>query len=122
MPLQALRPCKLVGCPNLTRNTYCDLHKREQRNNYYDKNRPTATQRGYNYKWTQQRTKYLRNNPLCVRCAEKDLITIATVVDHIVPHKGDMDLFWDESNWQSLCKRCHDIKTATEDGGFGHRG
>ena len=35
-------------------------------------------------------------------------------------NKGDYDLFWDEANHQALCKRCHDIKTATEDGGFGN--
>lgn len=43
----------------------------------------------------------------------------ATVVDHITPHKGDKALFWQRANWQPLCKRCHDIKTAIEDGGFG---
>ncbi|WP_390622926.1 HNH endonuclease [Ralstonia syzygii] len=42
----------------------------------------------------------------------------ATVVDHIVPHKGDQHLFWRRSNWQALCKACHDRKTAREDGGF----
>jgi 5-methylcytosine-specific restriction protein A len=30
-------------------------------------------------------------------------------------------LFWDSKNWQSLCKHHHDVKTATEDGGFGRR-
>jgi 5-methylcytosine-specific restriction protein A len=45
--------------------------------------------------------------------------TAANVVDHIKPHKGDQALFWCRDNWQSLCKRCHDYKTATEDGGFG---
>ena len=39
----------------------------------------------------------------------------ATVVDHVTPHRGDKKLFWDESNWQALCKRCHDKKTMTED-------
>ena len=39
----------------------------------------------------------------------------ATVVDHITPHRGDKKLFWDEDNWQPLCKRCHDKKTMTED-------
>ena len=34
-----------------------------------------------------------------------------TVVDHIVPHRGDARLFWDEDNWQPLCKSCHDRKT-----------
>jgi len=39
----------------------------------------------------------------------------ATVVDHIIPHRGDARLMWDESNYQALCKRCHDKKTWTED-------
>ena len=34
-----------------------------------------------------------------------------TLVDHIVPHRGDQALFWDEQNWQPLCKSCHDKKT-----------
>jgi 5-methylcytosine-specific restriction protein A len=44
-------------------------------------------------------------------------ITPATVIDHITPHRGDRALFWQSSNWQALCKPCHDRKTATEDGG-----
>jgi 5-methylcytosine-specific restriction protein A len=43
----------------------------------------------------------------------------ANVVDHVVPHRGNYDLFWDEGNWQSLCEECHNTKTAAEDGGFG---
>jgi len=41
--------------------------------------------------------------------------TKATDVDHIVPHRGDQRLFWDESNWQALCHRHHSIKTRSED-------
>ncbi|MGM9590559.1 MAG: HNH endonuclease signature motif containing protein, partial [Faecousia sp.] len=40
-------------------------------------------------------------------------LTPATVVDHIIPHRGDRKLFWDESNWQPLCKDCHNRKTGT---------
>ena len=46
---------------------------------------------------------------------------MATDVDHIVPHRGDARLLYDENNLQSLCKSCHSRKTATEDGGFGNR-
>ena len=38
----------------------------------------------------------------------------ATVVDHIVPHRGNEQLMWDENNWQDLCKQCHDKKTGNE--------
>jgi 5-methylcytosine-specific restriction endonuclease McrA len=45
--------------------------------------------------------------------------TAAAVVDHIVPQKGYSLLFWNESNWQSLCRRCRNRKTATTDGRWG---
>lgn len=34
-------------------------------------------------------------------------LTPATVVDHVIPHRGDRKLFWDSSNWQPLCVECH---------------
>lgn len=47
------------------------------------------------------------------------MVRAATEVDHIIPHRGDQQLFWDTNNWQGLCKPCHSRKTAQEDGGFG---
>jgi 5-methylcytosine-specific restriction enzyme A len=41
-------------------------------------------------------------------CAQHAHVTIATVVDHIRPHKGDPRLFWNSTNLQSLCKKHHD--------------
>ena len=49
------------------------------------------------------------------RQCQGDRLVPATVVDHIKPHRGDAKLFWDETNWQPLCKSCHDHKTMTED-------
>ncbi|WP_460274261.1 HNH endonuclease signature motif containing protein [Celeribacter sp. ULVN23_4] len=48
--------------------------------------------------------------PVCVRCGAP-----ATVVDHIIPHKGDDRLFWDKTNWQALCKPCHDRQKQREE-------
>lgn len=70
--------------------------------------------------WRQARLVHLAQYPLCVHCEEQAGVTLATDVDHIIPHRGNYDLFWDRNNWQSLCKSCHSRKTATEDGGFGH--
>ena len=47
----------------------------------------------------------------CAECMKQGNLTPATVVDHIIPHRGDMKLFWDESNWQALCESCHNQKT-----------
>lgn len=67
----------------------------------------TSTERGYGYRWQKARNRFLRNNPLCVYCKAIGRVEVATVVDHIIPHKGDQLVFWDESNWQSLCSNCH---------------
>ena len=83
--------------------------------------RQTSHQRGYGYRWQQARAGYLRKHPLCVHCQVKGRVTIATDLDHIEPHKGDMAKFWDFGNVQGLCKPCHSRKTAAEDGGFGNK-
>ena len=49
---------------------------------------------------------------MCDECKGKAVA--AQVVDHIIPHRGDETLFWDERNWQSLAKNCHDAKTWRE--------
>ena len=61
----------------------------------------------YTYRWQQAREGSLRKHPLCVRCDQGGMIQAACIVDHVIPHRGDMVLFWDRSNWQSLCGPCH---------------
>lgn len=85
-----------------------------------EQERLSSTKRGYGYRWQQARAGYLAKHPLCVICKAKGLIEPATDLDHIIPHKGDMELFWDRTNWQGLCGSCHSEKTAKEDGGFGN--
>jgi 5-methylcytosine-specific restriction protein A len=71
---------------------------------------------GFNYsskRWKKVREIFIRQHPLCVACTEKELIVQASVVDHIVPiSKGGSP--WSFSNFQSLCKSCHDSKSAKE--------
>ena len=68
----------------------------------------SSTERGYTWAWTKARNAYLKDNPLCVYCGQDGRITAANVVNHKVPHRGDQELFWNEENWESLCKRHHD--------------
>lgn len=35
--------------------------------------------------------------------------------DHIVSHKGNRSLFWDEANVQTLCKPCHNGAKQSEE-------
>ncbi len=82
--------------------------------------RPSACRRGYDARWRKLRISHLRAHPLCEACARVGIMRDACVVDHIVPHRGDTRKLYDAGNLQSLCKRCHDRKTATQDGAFGH--
>lgn len=84
-----------------------------------DDKRGSSTQRGYGHKWRKARERHLKQEPCCRICRANGVVTAADVVDHIVPHKGNKKLFWNSSNWQSLCTSCHNSKTAREDGGFG---
>ncbi len=47
----------------------------------------------------EERAAFLKLNP---RCARPGCGAPATLVDHIIPHKGDQRLFWSRSNWQPL--------------------
>lgn len=74
--------------------------------------------RMYDSKWQRARLAFLRENPLCVFCKALGRDVSATVVDHIEPHRNNWSLFWSRSNWQALCKPCHDgTKQAIEKGG-----
>ena len=115
-PQKAKRPCLSSGCKDFASNKgYCDKH--QSRVKQRDRDRGTAHQRGYDAEWKKHRDQFLLEHPLCVECRRKGYVMPATVVDHIIPHKGDKDLFWNKSNWQPLCETHHNIKTASEDRG-----
>lgn len=57
-------------------------------------------------RWRRIARHQKRTEPLCRMCKAKGIITIATEADHVVPHKGDPQLFWNGA-LQSLCHLCH---------------
>ncbi len=63
--------------------------------------------------WRKVAKLHKQLNPLCVMCEQAGRITPATVTDHPIPiNEGGSK--WDWDNLQSLCDRCHAIKSATE--------
>lgn len=93
---------------------YCPVHELEHRreaDREYNKKRPSRSKRGYTRKWYALRALHLRQNPWCISCLKEGKHTEAVELDHIIPHKGDMGLFWDKGNWQGLCVSCHSKKT-----------
>jgi len=119
-PFAPKHPCTYPGCSTLvaSRSSRCEKHLAQERN-VEESRRGSANSRGYGSRWRAERKRFLELNPLCVECHRMRRLTAATVVDHIVPHKGDPALFWNQSNWQVLCRRCHNRKTAVSDGRWG---
>jgi len=73
----------------------------------------SSTAMGYNYKWQKARERHLQKEPLCRACAAEGRLNAFDLhVDHIVPHRGNQELFWSSSNWQTLCASHHSQKTA----------
>lgn len=108
MPNKPLRPCKYPGCPELVASGYCAAHERPRA---YD--RDPKRQRLYSSSWKKRRLNHLAKHPWCEECLDKCIYTEATDVHHVVPHRGDIKIFW-SSPLQSLCHACHSRITATE--------
>jgi len=79
----------------------------KERERRWDKARPSAAKRGYTDQWRKMSKAFLGKHPLCKMCESHGQLTEAKEVDHIIPHRGNMTLFWDQSNWQGLCSNCH---------------
>jgi len=110
--------CAEQGCGVLVPSGRCPKHVDRSHSV-----KGTARQRGYSSRWDRLAHAFRKQYPLCgmrphnmepvmSRCHEHGIHTVATCVDHVVPHRGDLHLMWDEDNWQSLCSACHMIKTA----------
>lgn len=108
MPYKPRNPCRHPGCHALTYNRYCEAHISNYR-------RDSASKRGRGSKWQRLSSRYLREHPLCAECQRHGRLTAASVVDHIIPHRGNDKLMWTESNWAASCKPCHDRKTGRYD-------
>ena len=65
--------------------------------------------------WKKASRAFRALHPLCAECERQGVVRAGTEVDHIVPHRGDYERFWDsENNWQVLCGACHSRKSAGE--------
>lgn len=60
-----------------------------------------------NKRWRDKRKAQLREHPLCEMCEEAGRATVASIADHVEPHRGDEEKFWSGA-LQSLCPPCHD--------------
>ena len=111
--------CITPGCHNMVtkrdHSNYC--HRcREIRRGERERERGQNSGRGEYAKksWKDLRKSKLLRDPLCEECQRVGRTALASKVDHIVPHRGDLQLFYDWDNLQSLCESCHNRKSAQE--------
>ncbi len=65
--------------------------------------------------WKLLRSSQLASQPTCEYCEAQGYLTQASVVDHIIAHKGDDILFHDPENLRSLCMKHHDATKQREE-------
>lgn len=97
------RYCQQPGCRERVIAGYCAEHARTVR--------PDDDVRHW---YMTKAWSLLREDVLIAAdyaCRECGQIALTLDVDHIIPHGGDWFLFWDRSNLQALCIRCHSRKT-----------
>jgi 5-methylcytosine-specific restriction protein A len=111
------KQCTYPGCPEIVVSGRCKKHQKIKNKEKYI-SRDKTYQHMYNYRWNKYSAARLRSHPLCAECLKRGKTTRATVTDHVVPHKGRVEIFWDKTNHQSLCETCHNKKTYKE-GAFG---
>lgn len=64
--------------------------------------------------WRRLRDAHLASEPLCRLCAAQGRTEPAVLVDHVVPITEAWARRLDDANLQSLCRLCHDRKTAAD--------
>jgi len=105
MPFRFRKPCSYQGCPNLTKERYCDEHKHLEVNHKTYYHREVDSNIRYGNKWTKVRRLYVRHHPLCEMCLKEGKFIPVEEVHHIIPlSQGGTNDF---SNLMSLCQSCH---------------
>ena len=129
MTTRPKKPCRNKFCRHTTnsKSGFCSecepkykVKEKAIRKCYDTRRNPTVKKWQNSKRYITARKIFKSEMIFCRKCSTVKRPVIGNILDHITPHKGDYRLFWDQTNWQLLCKRCHDVKTATEDGGFGN--
>ena len=121
------RICQYSGCNEMAEpgHTYCAKHLVESQKKHKEwlqnhNNKPfenaIRTNNYNNAEWRNLRLEVLeRDNNQCCQCgATATESGFPLEIHHIIPPKGNRDLFFDIGNCVTLCKRCHAQITQAE--------
>ena len=100
MPRKPLQPCAHPGCPNLSDERYCELHRKE-----HEYKRNPESNKKYGRAWKRIRDKYIKEHPLCEMCEKEGRLVPAEEIHHILPvSRGGTH---SRDNLMALCRSCH---------------
>lgn len=148
MPTAPLQPCSHQPCRNTVTHGACAEHRRAK-HRMIDDRRGTAKERGYDVAYRKIRVLIFdRDHWTCMDCGWRpellvecervglDQPDIAVILDylakaqqtgerhlhcdHVIPIADAPDMRLSAGNLATRCSTCHAVKTAREDGGFGH--
>lgn len=106
MPYRPKTTCQHIGCTALGTGGWCERHRPKPIDN-----RPTARERGYDWKWYRFAHRFMcrPENRWCARCKEQGRHVRAEVADHVVPVWAG-GAHCDAENTQPLCRSCNRLK------------
>jgi 5-methylcytosine-specific restriction protein A len=105
VPHKPKKPCSYPGCPNLTDETYCEVHKNMVAKQYNKFQRSPDHAKKYGRGWKRIRDRYVKAHPLCERCLAEGRMTPVEEVHHILSvNRGGTN---EDVNLMSVCKSCH---------------
>jgi 5-methylcytosine-specific restriction protein A len=110
MPMKPSKICVTPGCSVRVTAGHCAQHQQQLAGDRFNVGPTSYDQQRYR----RARRRFLAAHPLCVDCKAQGVIEPATELDHILPHRGDVLLFWSTSNWAGRCTRHHREKTWRE--------
>jgi 5-methylcytosine-specific restriction protein A len=106
--------CNSPGCNVLIdpSETYCSKHRRAYVTPFGNANR--SNENLYNTsRWRKLRNETIAAQPRCVKCGVPS--TEAKLeVHHVVPPRGNEELFFDTDNLVVVCSGCHRVITNGE--------
>jgi len=111
------RACSFPGCGTPTDHSSgrCPAHPRipfaalktPEARRRLNQAQPESNKFYHRRPWQRVRAIVLRRQPLCVECQRLGRVTVATLVDHIIPYRERPDLGLTLSNLRPLCHACH---------------
>jgi len=107
LPKKPLQACKKTGCTNLTSESFCADHAKQEKKRH-DATRKNSYQRGYDKQWQKVRKAKTNNDPLCEECLKHGKIIPVEVVHHVIPISERPDLRLAIWNLMSLCTMHHE--------------